>query len=254
MDDPTYSICITQYNNATTVRRALDSILAQIDTRFEIVVVDNLSTDGSREILAEYAKAGKIGKLVEKHCTRGLGWQTAVENARGKYVIVDLDMDDEFKPELDRLLAFYHSKCEGYILAAVADLQSSWSKNVTIGPRDLVLGLGGWPDLQFYEHSNLWGRAALKNLYKWTSFSLVASVGEHSDRKSAFGDFRFKYMRYRELYRQGRISVVGKERRRVSGRVAMVLARIAAPLYRSYAKTTFIGFKPRDASYFVSFG
>ena len=252
-DSPIYSICVTHYNNADTIRRALDSILAQIDSRFEIVVVDNFSSDGSREILEEYLRAGKINRLVEKHSSRGLGWQTAVENAKGKYVLVDLDMDDEFKPELKRLLEFYHSKCEGYILAAVADLESAWSKNVTIGPRKLILELGGWPDLQFYEHSNLWGRAALKDLYRWTSFSLVTNVGEHDDRRSAFGRFRFRYMRYRDLYRQGRIWIVRGERTRFSARMAMRLARITAAFMKSYAKTTNRSFQPRDTGTFVKF-
>ena len=162
-------------------------------------------------------------------------------------------MDDEFKPELDALLRFYHSKCEGYVLAAVADLSSNWSKNVTVGPRDLLVELGGWPDLQFYEHSNLWGRAALRNLYRWTNFSLVTNVGEHEDRKTAFGNFKFRYMRYRDLLRQGRIAIVKGEIKGVSGRSALLLARITAPFYKSYTKTTNVTFRPRDQSYFVGF-
>jgi glycosyltransferase involved in cell wall biosynthesis len=250
---PLYSICITHYNNAGTVRRALDSIIAQIDGRFEIVVVDNYSTDGSKEILMEYAGAGKIAKLVEKRCTRGLGWQTALENASGQYIIADLNTDDEFKPELSSLLNFYHSKCEGYLLAAVADLKAAWSKNVTIGPRALIVELGGWPDLQFYEHSNLWGRAALKNRYKWTNFSLVTTVGDHADRKTMFGDLKFRYMRYRELYRQGRISVVRFESKGVLGRAALALARVSAPFFKSYKKTTYRDFRPRDKAHFVEY-
>jgi glycosyltransferase involved in cell wall biosynthesis len=253
MDPPLYSICITHYNNAGTVRASLDSILTQIDDRFELVVVDNFSTDGSQEVLDEYAKAGKIDTLIERHCSRGLGWQTAVENAKGKYVVVDLDMDDEFKPELNKLLEFYHSKCEGYVLAAVADLESAWSKNVTIGPRNLILELGGWPDLQFYEHSNLWGRAAVKDLYRWTSFSLVTNIGEHDDRRSAFGRFKFRYMRYRDLYRQGRIWVVRGERTRLGARMVMRLARVTTIFMKSYARTTNRSFRPRDPTSFVKF-
>jgi glycosyltransferase involved in cell wall biosynthesis len=250
---PVYSICITHFNNVRTVRRALDSIIGQIDDRFEIVVVDNYSNDGSRQILEEYAKAGKINTLVEKHCSRGLGWQTALENAKGQYIVVDLDMDDDFKPELYSLLGFYHSKCEGYVLAAVADLGSSWSKNITIAPRSLAQELGGWPDLQLYEHSNVWGKAALRNLYKWTNFSLVTTIGEHPERDTWFGRFKFTYMRYRELLRQGRIAMVKGELHGVYGRSALLLAWISAHFLKSYAKTTNVAFRPRDQSYFVKF-
>jgi len=259
MDSPTYSICITLYNNAPTVRRALDSILAQIDNRFEIVAVDNFSTDGTKQILTEYAEAGKINTLVEKHCSRGLGRRIAVENSKGQYIIADMDMDDEFKPELANLLRFYHSKCEGFILAAVGEIKGATyeermaTKNVTIGPRDFILELGNWPDLQAYEDSNLWGRAALGNRYAWTIFSLVRTAGGHPERMSTLGKVRFRYVRYRDLYRQGRITVVEKERKGASGRVALVLARVAAPFYRSYVRTTFTTFRPRDMPYFVNF-
>jgi len=253
MDAPVYSLCITLYNNAATVKRALDSILAQIDDRFEVVVVDNYSDDGSREILEDYAKRGKINTLVEKHCSRGLGWQTAVDNSKGEYVVVDLDMDDEFKPELGSLLRFYHEKCEGYLLAAVADLQSAWSKNVTIGPRALVEGLGGWPDVQLYEHSNVWGKAALKDRYVWTNFSLVTSVGEHPERKTTFGRFKFTYMRYRELLRQGRRPFMPGERKGPMQYAAYFLARVSAPFMKSFKKGTNRDFNPRDKRYFVKF-
>jgi len=248
-----YSICITQFNNARTVAASLESVFSQIDDRFEVVVVDNFSGDGSRKILEDYSKSGRINTLVERHCSRGLGWQTALENSKGRYVVVDLDMDDLFKPDLGSLLRFYHSKCEGYVLAAVADLESTWSKNVTVGPRDLIMELGGWPDLQFYEHSNLWGRAALRDLYRWTNFSLVANVGEHEDRKSKLGSFKFRYARYRDLLRQGRISMVKGETKGVSGRSALLLARLTAPFYRSYIKTTNVNFRPRDQAYFVRY-
>ena len=166
-------------------------------------------------------------------------------------------MDDEFKPELAALLRFYHSKCEGQILAAVAEIkgdtfeQRMATKNVTIGPKELVVELGGWPDLQAYEDSNLWGRAALRNKYAWTLFSLAQTAGGHPERASMLGKVRFRYVRYRDLYRQGRISTVRGERKGVPGRIALALAWIAAPFYKSYAKTTYTAFRPRDKSYFV---
>lgn len=259
MDTPVYSLCITHYNNVATVKRALDSIIAQIDDSFEIVIVDNCSSDGSKEILQEYLKEGKIAKLVERSCSRGLGRQIAVENSKGQYIIADMDTDDEFKPELAALLRFYRSKCEGLVLAAVAEIKGASyeermaTKNVTIGPRNLILELGNWPDLQAYEDSNLWGRAALRNKYAWTNFSLARTAGGHPERVSMLGRVRFRYVRYRELFRQGRISVVRGEEKGIPGRIALVLARITAPFLKSYKKTTNRNFRPRDMKYYVRF-
>lgn len=258
-DVPTYSICVTHFNNVRTVRKALESIISQIDDRFEIVIVDNCSGDGSKEILEEYLKTGKIARLVERSCSRGLGRQIAVQNSRGQYIIADLDMDDEFKPEMAALLGFYHSKCEGLVLAAVGEIKGVTyeermaTKNVTIGPRELILELGNWPDLQAYEDSNLWGRAALRNKYAWTNFSLARTKGGHPERVSTIGKVRFRYVRYRDLYRQGRISVLRGEKKGVPGRIALVLARISSPFLKSYKRATNRDFRPRDKAYYVKF-
>jgi len=65
-----YSICITNYNNKETISECINSILNQIDSRFEIVVVDNMSNDGSERILSEMAELGTI-HLIRMKCSRG---------------------------------------------------------------------------------------------------------------------------------------------------------------------------------------
>ena len=47
--NPVYSICITYRNMIGTVARSLTSILSQLDDRFEVVIVDGGSTDGTVE-------------------------------------------------------------------------------------------------------------------------------------------------------------------------------------------------------------
>src|SRR5437870_11443577 len=67
-----YSICVTNYNNAPTLRQSVESILNQIDSSFEIVVVYNKSTDGSQLVLREHSDSGKL-KLISARCSRGEG-------------------------------------------------------------------------------------------------------------------------------------------------------------------------------------
>ena len=54
MAGTTVCVSIVAYNNRRYIRRCLDAVLAQRGARFEVVVVDNASTDGAREILEKY--------------------------------------------------------------------------------------------------------------------------------------------------------------------------------------------------------
>lgn len=247
-----YSICITQYNNAPTVRQSLESILNQIDDRFEVVVVDNVSVDGSRQILNEYAKAGRI-RLLERKCSRGLGRQTALENSSGKYVIANLDMDDSFSPKLNDLIELYHAKSEGNLLRATKDEDPDrWSQNVTIAPRELLLKLGGWPDLQLFEDWYLWARAASAKRYSWTVFPLATNETIHPERNSSSGKLKFRYLRYREAMRLGRtITFTKGEKVSIWQRFAKTIARISLPFMESYKGQVDLDFRPFDSSFHV---
>jgi glycosyltransferase involved in cell wall biosynthesis len=136
-----YSICITNYNSKDTLSRCLDSVLCQIDSDFEIVISDNCSTDGSLEILEEYAKSGKI-KLIVERSSRGQGRQIAFESSVGTYILSGIDTDDFIKPVLKDILRLYHEKHEGFMLSF---------GTFHIIPRKLVIEIGGWRNLQWGE-------------------------------------------------------------------------------------------------------
>jgi len=151
---PSHSICITHYNNAATVRESLESILAQIDDRFEVIVVDNYSNDGSREVLQGYASSQRI-KLIERHCSRGRGRQIAFEESSGDYIISGVDLDDIFRPIFLRLAEAYHTFFEGKCL-----FMSGKHEAITVVPRTLVERVGGWRDVPAGEDIDLWARIA----------------------------------------------------------------------------------------------
>ncbi|MFO7718610.1 MAG: glycosyltransferase, partial [Desulfohalobium sp.] len=57
MSHPPISVLLPTYNAAATLPAALDSLLAQTRTDFEIVAVDDGSTDATGTVLAHYARA-----------------------------------------------------------------------------------------------------------------------------------------------------------------------------------------------------
>jgi glycosyltransferase involved in cell wall biosynthesis len=92
------SVVIPTYNRAYIISQALESVLAQRYSDFEILVVDDGSTDNTREVV-EKIKSDKIRYIVHDH-NRGCsaGYNTGIKEAAGDLVAF-LDSDDLWKPE-----------------------------------------------------------------------------------------------------------------------------------------------------------
>lgn len=88
---PTVSVIVPTYNRAEYVRDAIDSILAQTYQDFEIIVVDDGSTDHTKEVLGRYD--GKITYLHQSNGGSGSARNLGIRHARGKYIAF-LDSDD----------------------------------------------------------------------------------------------------------------------------------------------------------------
>jgi Glycosyl transferase family 2 len=101
--DPLFSIVVTTYDRAQIVQRCIDSCLAQSLADFEVVVVDDGSTDGTAEALGRYEDP-RI-RIVAHDRNQGINpsRHTGVVNARGEWIVV-VDSDDELVPHaLERL-------------------------------------------------------------------------------------------------------------------------------------------------------
>lgn len=98
---PRFSICISVYNGDRFLQGCLDSVLCQSFADFELIVVDDASSDGTADILADYAKKDKRITIISKSQNEGLhlGHRAALEACSGEYVLF-LDADDEFEEGL----------------------------------------------------------------------------------------------------------------------------------------------------------
>jgi glycosyltransferase involved in cell wall biosynthesis len=125
MKAPLFSVVVPLYNKGPHVARCLDSILSQAGPEFEVVVVDDGSSDGSLETAQVYAaKDGRVRVLRRDrpgpggYAARNLGSR----EARGEWIAF-LDADDEWMPnflaELERLAARFPEAgclCGSYII------------------------------------------------------------------------------------------------------------------------------------------
>ena len=108
MSAPTVSVALPIYNGDAFLREAVDSILAQTFRDWELLLVDDFSTDSSRRIAEEYAQRdGRVRVLTN---TQGKGvagaGNTGLAAAAGVYV-ARMDQDDVSLPErLQRQVRF----------------------------------------------------------------------------------------------------------------------------------------------------
>lgn len=108
MDSPLVSIAVPVYNTARFLPAALDSLLAQDDPRWEGLLWDDGSTDGSAAIAAGHARRDPRFRLLGNGRNNGnpAALAQALAHARGEFVGV-LDGDDLLEPEaLSAMLAF----------------------------------------------------------------------------------------------------------------------------------------------------
>jgi glycosyltransferase involved in cell wall biosynthesis len=92
----TCSIVITNYNYARFLPESIESALAQTWADTEIVVVDDGSTDESREILERYGS--RVATVFKSNGGQGSAFNAGVDRSRGE-VVIFLDADDVLTPD-----------------------------------------------------------------------------------------------------------------------------------------------------------
>lgn len=93
---PHVTVAISTYNRARLVGAALESVFAQTYTDYEVVVVDNGSSDGTRDLLRRFDD--RIRYAYQENRGRAGGRNRAIELATGRFVAF-LDSDDVWLPD-----------------------------------------------------------------------------------------------------------------------------------------------------------
>lgn len=92
------NVIIPAYNCSATLGRTLSSLVAQTDPNFEVVVVDDCSTENIKVIVDDYASKLNITYIRnEKNLGCGMSRQVGIDNATQDFITF-LDSDDMFMP------------------------------------------------------------------------------------------------------------------------------------------------------------
>lgn len=118
---PTISVLIPAYNAEKTIRRAMASVLRQTLQPFEILIVDDGSTDNTESVVKEicgdldpdFIKYVKLDSNYGVYYARNVGWNMA----RGEFLAL-LDADDSWHPQKLEIQAGYMAKHDEITLTA----------------------------------------------------------------------------------------------------------------------------------------
>lgn len=147
LSSPQVSVIIPFFNRERFLLQSIESILSQSFEDWELLLVDDGSTDSSSSIAAAYvdkyptkiflfSHEGKQNLGASK--SRNLG----ITNARGKYITF-LDSDDIFYPTaLEQELAAFAKSPEADVVCGTLDLWHSWEENKTNSDVDFTINLG----------------------------------------------------------------------------------------------------------------
>ncbi len=95
MDYPLVSIIIPTYNRAAALPRAVESVLAQTYQNWELLVIDDGSTDNTREALKNYGS--QLRYYYQPNKGAGTARNLGIKHSRGEYIAF-LDSDDLWLP------------------------------------------------------------------------------------------------------------------------------------------------------------
>ena len=108
------SIIMPSYNTARFIKETIDSVLAQTYQNWELIIVDDCSTDNTDEIVSAYNDERIRYLKNEKNSGAAVSRNYALREAKGKWIAF-LDSDDLWSPDkLEKQIGFMESKGYGF--------------------------------------------------------------------------------------------------------------------------------------------
>ena len=190
---PLLSVIIPTYNRSALLAGAIDSVLSQEFTDFELMVVDDGSTDDTPALLERYTAAlppEKMRVFRQANAGQGAARNLAIAQARGEYCSF-LDSDDLFFPwTLATVAAVINDNGRPSVVAGV-DKSFGTSEQFRAIPRE-PLRVSPFPDVYAYGRKNLYGPCGImvartELLREVGGFLTDRIVGEDADLMMRLG-------------------------------------------------------------------
>lgn len=128
-----FSVIIVNYNYAHLIERAILSVLHQTysNQNYEIIIVDDGSTDHSRDILQKYASISHVNLKLINHQGQLAAFKEGIKHSRYDWICL-LDSDDEFtRNKLEKVASFIQTHKEECLYIAHDLMMVDSKKGVT---------------------------------------------------------------------------------------------------------------------------
>ncbi len=152
---PLVSVVLPVYNGAETIRNAVESIFSQTLEDFELIVIDDGSTDNTSEILKSM-NDDRLIVLYQENKGIVPSLNRGIEIAKGKY-IARMDADDVSQPErLEKQVSFLESNpTYGIVGTATKIVYSNGKTRIRFRPRDTKSILKNFIRICPFSHSSV---------------------------------------------------------------------------------------------------
>ena len=180
---PRYSVCVCNYNMADTLERAMGSVARQLDPAlYEILVIDDGSNDNSLSVLEKLASTYPHFRYIplprDRNRKLGETRNLSIRAARGEYVLIHIDADDEWEPYLPDVVNLFHR-----LETAVGHDFLLAGQQTGIGKRDFLLAFGPYDNIYRCEDRNMMMRLARRNLLLFMDYQVYRTRLERPRKK-----------------------------------------------------------------------
>lgn len=146
MNSPLVSVIVPNYNHARFLNQRMDSILKQTFSDFEVIILDDASTDNSKDIIEHYRSYPQVKQIILNEVNSGspfAQWQKGMESSGGQYLWI-AESDDFVSPDfLETALKHLDSPLIDlfYCRSVVVDEQGNEHGNMSAWYGDLTSDL-----------------------------------------------------------------------------------------------------------------
>ncbi len=226
MIDGLVSIITPTYNCGKFIAETIETVLAQTYKNFEMIIVDDCSTDNTKEVVEQFSKNDDRIKYfcLETNSGAAVARTTAMEKANGEYMAF-LDSDDLWVPnKLEKQLKFMNDNGYSFVCSAYEQIDEDSNKlgrtikcikktnynrllldcpvgNSTVMYNVSKMGKFKVPNIRKRNDDALWLQMLKKEEYIWgqDEVLMLYRIRQNSISSNKFKLIKFHWQLYREI-------------------------------------------------------